>query len=170
MNSFPARLINAVFAGVIGAAFSASAEAGNLTRCDEVKIAAHETIMDAYDRVLAALDARIERAKLNHVDLANYPYRDRDGRLRTVDISGLREDLQSQEEKDAGRAVRRVASSCDSRSADDAAVAAKAISDLGISSVLASRMKNSSWPSDPFGSGPETPVLSENAPAIRNDR
>ena len=164
-RSLAAKLSVAACAGVFGVFFPDLAGAGNLTRCDQAQMAAHDTIMDAYDRLLSEIDDRIAGAKIAGVDLVNYPYLDRNGRLRSVDIAGLRADIQRQQEKDAGRAVRKVASDCSSETLENAARMATNIAVLGMSAVVSNRMTNIELPEQPFDSDSGRPLFGGSATA-----
>ena len=130
-------------------------------------MAAHATIMDAYDRLLSEIDERIAEAKVAGVDLLQYPYRDRNGRLRSVDIAGLRADIQRQEEKDAGRAIHKykIASDCSSETPENAARMATNMAVLGMSAVVSNRMTNIELPEQPFDSASGRPLFGGSATA-----
>jgi hypothetical protein len=123
-----------------------------------VRIAAHDAIIDRYDRVLSELDARIARAKGDRLDVSDYPYRDKDGRPRTIDLAGLRDDLQRQEGMDAGRADRKAARDCRSDAPENAAGMAAALAAAGMSGTIAARATNGIWPGDLFGPHPDQPL------------
>ena len=130
--------------GLIGLASSRPALAGNLDRCDEARIAAHNTVMNKYNKLLSELDARIARAKTDGVDPANSPYRDQDERPRSVDMIALRADLQTQEARDAGRADKQAARDCadSSEPIQDIVKRSEVLATRGISLVLPKHLTN----------------------------
>jgi hypothetical protein len=139
--------------GLIGMTVCQAALAGVLNKCDNARIAAHDTVLTKYREVLSDLDDRIAQAKIKGVNPTTFPYHDKDDKLRSVDIISLKSDLQDQEAKDVGRVEREIASGCDenSGSVQEAAKIAEAIAMHGISAVLPRHMTNVDMSRSPFG-------------------
>jgi hypothetical protein len=126
--------------------------AGVLTKCDNLRIAAHNAVLDKYNELFSALDDVISQMQANHLDPTKLPYRDKDNKVQLADMVALRADLEKQEEHDAGRADREVARDCDTDDQPIKTIAshAEAIAAIGITTMLSKEMGNIDFSESPF--------------------
>jgi hypothetical protein len=115
-----------------------SALAGNLNRCDQARIAGHNTILNKYREVESHLDATAARASSVGSDPMKLSFDATDSRSHFPDISALKVSLQRQEASDAGDADRKIAVECRDAGTtiEDLIKIADNIAALGISTVL----------------------------------
>jgi hypothetical protein len=146
-------IVRLALLGLIGMTVCQPASAGVLNKCDNARIAAHDTVLTKYREVLSELDDRIAQAKSKGVNPTAFPYHDKDNELRSVDIISLKSDLQDQQARDVGWVEKEIASGCDANSGSiqDATKIAEVIATHGISAVLPRHITNVDMSRSPFG-------------------
>jgi hypothetical protein len=141
----------ATAAVALALAFLPPAVAGNLSKCDQERLAARSAVLARYEPVLAELDQRIAAARAAGTDPGKAVYRDQNDQSRPLDLLALRADLQAQEAHDAGGADKAVAASCGDRAetVTDAAKLADALAARGLAAVLTKHLTNVDLSRDP---------------------
>ena len=150
--------MNRIGAAITAAALAMTLEllppamAGNLSKCDQERLAARSAVLGRYDAVLSELAQRIAAAKAAGSDPAKAAYRDRDDQTRSLDLLALQADLQAQQAHDAGSVDKAVAASCGDRAETvaDATTVADALAARGIASVLPKHVTNVDFSRDPL--------------------
>ena len=150
MNRIGRAITAAACVGWLG--FLHPAVAGNLSKCDQERIAAHNAVLSRYDALLSELDQRIAAATAAGGDPGRAAYRDKDDRPRSLDLLALKTDLQAQEAHDAGSTDKAVAASCGdaAETVADATKIADAMAAHGIAAVLPKHLTNIDLSRDPL--------------------
>lgn len=148
------RIVNAITAATCAAGLGSlhPARAGNLSKCDQERIAARNAVSGRYDALLSELEQRIAAATAAGTDPGKAAYRDKDNQPRSLDLRALQADLQAQKAHDAGSVDKAVAASCADRAETvaDAVTMADARATRGITSVLPKYMTNIDLSHDPL--------------------
>lgn len=130
--------------GLIGLTTAQLSYAGNLDRCDLARVAARNTVMDAYSHVFSQLESMTSKAAADDADKARVAYTDKDGIQRFVDMTGLTAVLKAREAADLGHADKAVAGECggDADAEEHAVKVAGSLAKRDISTVLSQHLTN----------------------------
>lgn len=150
MNRIGRAITAAACVGWLG--FLHPAGAGNLSKCDQERIAARNALFSRYDAVLTQLDQRIAAATAAGADPGKAGYRDKDDQPRSLDLLALKTDLQAQKARDAGSTDKKIAASCGdaAETVADAATMADALATRGIAAVIPKHMTNADFTRGPL--------------------